>query len=144
MVLTVFDILRKNYINTEFSNASMEFNLVYLVSIILVLVVFWLLSSLLIREVVELFKVHMNTFHKSNNIAFVLTAVLLFQFLFSGSPIAGIIFLIIFIAALFLMIWKVYGTKLSKTIMIGLSILLGYVFVLAVVAAIIFAFSNLK
>lgn len=112
-----------------------ELNLVNMVGGIIIVFVFYLITSLVIREINEyIFRIRENTFHKSSQISVVLSILVIVQFLMGGNPAVNIIVGIIMIAALYFMLWKLYKISAIKAFLATAVIVLVFILLLALVA----------
>jgi hypothetical protein len=86
--------------------------------------VFFLVLSLIIREVIEIFKIKHNTFQKSSEIAGIISLLALLQFLLSSIDVFVYLISFAMIIIMFVLIKRFYGLTYKKSIIILFCVLL--------------------
>jgi hypothetical protein len=106
-----------------------------IIGIIVVSLLFFLVISVIIREVIELlFKLPENTFYKSGEISIALTGILIIQFLVTKSKLLSLIVLCVFLLTLFFMLVKIYEISYKKTFLIFLTVCAAIVILFVIIA----------
>lgn len=102
--------------------------------------IFFLLLSLIIREVVEFFKIEHNTFQKSFEISSVVSLLALLQFFLSSVPLLVYLIFFMMITLMFIMIKRLYGLTLKKSLLVSLSVIGTFLIFVAILAYILLMF----
>ena len=118
----------KNYLNSRLQVIRMiELDFMTLVLALVVVFIFYIASSWIIREVMEfIFRTHQNTFHQSSQIAAVLTLFIILQFFISQVAFLSGIVLGIMIIVFLLMLKRIYELSLGKAILAAVVCLIAF------------------
>jgi len=119
----------------------MILSLPIIVLALLILIVFYFITSIMIREVAEyILKLPGSTFHKSSEVAIVLSAVVLLQLIVGKSWILNALLLIAFIELLYVMTKHIYEVERKQALIMTACVVVGWIVMLAIIAGILVLF----
>lgn len=110
------------------------------VSVIIALIIsgiFFVVLSMIIREVVELFKIEHNTFHKASEIAGIIALLAVLQFFVSTISWLSILISIFMLIVMYVLLKRFYGLSYKKALYILSAILLVFLVIIVVISLIL-------
>jgi len=119
----------------------MVISLITIVAMLVGLLIFFLITSVIIREVGELvLKIPDSTFHKSSEIAAALTALVFLQFLVGDIIVLQLLILIAFIELLYMMSKHIYELKRKQAVIMTASVIGVWIVVILFLGFIMYVF----